>query len=179
MGIIVDLEDTPRAKDKEAGFVGGPVTDPLSSRSRRELLNSESKESVCPMKSNYMADGPILTPKSVVLPPPKKPTKDSGKSLEDSGSDSDNAAQNNISPTRKLGQTVKGIQGDGLHVPSGSHVDAASDPTLPSEVIIAICCLVLIFKFSRLDPTFIQVCNLCFFNAVGAAKFKCTLIRFG
>lgn len=129
--LSVNLDYTACEKNKEVGKTVRPVLDPVSYR--RDLLNAESKESAPQVKRNSVTDGSRLNSKSLALSPSKKPAKEFGKPFEDSGSDSDKMVRKNDSSTQKLGKTIKGGEVDGLHASSGSHIDAASDPTLPSE----------------------------------------------
>lgn len=67
--------------------------------------------------------------------PVKTNNKERGKSFDDSGSGPDNNVLNNSSYLRNLGKTVKGKENDGSEEKS-ELLDAATDPTLPSEVIM-------------------------------------------
>ncbi|XVF26747.1 hypothetical protein REPUB_Repub14bG0045000 [Reevesia pubescens] len=115
--LSVDLDDNPSEKSKKASTVMGPLTSPLSSR--REQLDTKSKESALQMKSNLDS-------------PSKIPTKERGKSFEDSGSDSDTRMQIN-SFVRNTGKNVKGRENDRMEDASELLLDAATHPTLPTE----------------------------------------------
>ncbi|KAA8541797.1 hypothetical protein F0562_022949 [Nyssa sinensis] len=129
--LSVNLNDTAQEKCKDVHDIGGHAIDSLPSR--RENLSAESKESALQIKRNVVADGSRLNPKLVVHSSPKKPAKEFVKPFEDSGSDSDNGVQKNISPTGNLGKTTKGSEVDGLQASSKLLIDAATDPTLPTE----------------------------------------------
>lgn len=104
--LSVDLEDKPSEKSKQLPNFLGPTTGHLSPR--REHLSSGSKESALPMKNNLVADG----------------LRSNGK---------DTRPQNYASSLANLGATAKERDGDGLEEASESHLDAATDPTLPTE----------------------------------------------
>ncbi|KAE7997446.1 hypothetical protein FH972_002084 [Carpinus fangiana] len=109
--LSVDLEDKPSEKSKKLPNSIGPTTDHLSPR--REHLSTGSKESALPMKNNFVADG----------------LRSNGK---------DTRPQNYASSPPNLGTTAKERDGKerdgyGLEEASESHLDAATDPTLPTE----------------------------------------------
>lgn len=104
--LSVDLEDKPSEKSKQLPNFLGPTTGHLSPR--REHLSSGSKESAFPMKNNLVADG----------------LRSNGK---------DTRPQNYASSLANLGATAKERDGDGLEEATESHLDAATDPTLPTE----------------------------------------------
>ena len=127
---LVDLDDNPSEKSKKATNVMGPLMGPLSSR--REQLNTESKVSAFQMKPNFAMDG-LGNAKDVSYSPTKNPTKDRGKSFEDSGSDSDTRVRNNLY-VRSTGKNVKGRENGRMENASELLLDAATHPTLPTEV---------------------------------------------
>ena len=102
--LLVDLDDNPSEKSKKASNVMGPLMGPLSSS--REQLDTRSKESALQMKPNLATDG-LRNAKAVSYSSSKIPTKERGKSFEDSGSDSDTRMQNN-SLVRNMEKNVKG-----------------------------------------------------------------------
>ncbi|KAG6733726.1 hypothetical protein I3842_01G238600 [Carya illinoinensis] len=104
--LSVDLEDKPSEKSKKLPNLLGPVTNNLSSR--REHLGSESKEPAFHAKSNVMADG----------------LRSNGK---------DTRLQNYAASPTYLGNLVTGRDDNALEEASESLLDAATDPTLPTE----------------------------------------------
>ncbi|XP_057465068.1 uncharacterized protein LOC130754828 isoform X2 [Actinidia eriantha] len=126
--LSVDLDGTPRERSKEGQDALGPPVNQLSSQ--REQRNVESKESPLPMKHNFVTDGSRLKAQGTVHSPQTKCAKEFGKPFEDSGSDSDNAEQINKSPAIK---PKKRREGDRLQVSSQSLIDAATNPSLPTE----------------------------------------------
>ncbi|KAF5466622.1 hypothetical protein F2P56_016533 [Juglans regia] len=104
--LSVDLEDKPSEKSKKLPNFLGPVTNNLSSR--REHLGSESKEPAFRVKSNVMADR----------------LRSNGK---------DTSPQNDAASPTYLGNPVKGRDDNALEEASESLLDAATDPTLPTE----------------------------------------------
>ncbi|XP_044485797.1 uncharacterized protein LOC123211255 isoform X2 [Mangifera indica] len=124
--LSVDLEDKPSEKVSNTAW---PVVSPSS---RREHFGSESKESTQQVKDNFIADGKKSHAKEMSHSPLKANNKELGKSLDDPGSGSDNKVLNNSSYFRNLGKIVKGKENDGS-VEKSELLDAATDPTLPSE----------------------------------------------
>ncbi|PSS07436.1 Sorting nexin-13 like [Actinidia chinensis var. chinensis] len=118
---------TPNERSKKEVQTGLRPADPLAYR--REQRNAESTESVLPMKHNSVADASKLNPKGAVHSPHIKPSKEFGKPFEDSGG-FNNEEQSNLSLTRK---SRKGSEADDLQASSQSLVDAATDPTIPTE----------------------------------------------
>ncbi|GFZ04158.1 phox (PX) domain-containing protein [Actinidia rufa] len=118
---------TPNERSKKEVQTGLGPADPLAYR--REQRNAESTESVLPMKHNSVADASKLNPKGAVHSPQIKPSKEFGKPFEDSGG-FNNEEQSNLSLTRK---SRKGSEADDLQASSQSLVDAATDPTIPTE----------------------------------------------
>ncbi|KAM3699787.1 hypothetical protein ACJW31_05G051900 [Castanea mollissima] len=104
--LSVDLEDKPSGKAKRLPNFLGPVNDHLSLR--REHLSTESKESAFQIKNNFVADGLRSNEK-------------------------DSRTQNCTASLANLGNTARGRGGDSLEEASESHLDAATDPTLPTE----------------------------------------------
>ncbi|KAL0010460.1 hypothetical protein SO802_005568 [Lithocarpus litseifolius] len=104
--LSVDLEDKPSGMAKRLPNFLGPVTDHVSLR--REHLSTESKESAFQIKNNSMADGLRSNEK-------------------------DSRTQNCTASLANLGNTARGRDGDSLEEASESHLDAAIDPTLPTE----------------------------------------------
>lgn len=129
LNFLVDLEDKPSEKVSNTAW---PVVSPSS---RREHFGSESKESTQQVKDNFIADGKKSNAKEMSHSPLKANNKELGKSLDDPGSGSDNKVLNNSSYFRNLGKIVKGKENDGS-VEKSELLDAATDPTLPSEVIM-------------------------------------------
>lgn len=124
---IVDLEDKPSEKSKRVSNYGGPLTGHVSSK--RDHLSVESREPPLQMQSNVLTDGFRLNAKGVSNSPVGKQYK---KSFDKSGNDSEARAQTDASH-RNLGTTVKGRRNNGLEA-SELVLDAANDPTLPTEV---------------------------------------------
>lgn len=129
----VDLDDNPSEKIKKASNVMGPLMGSLSSR--REQLDAGSKEPALQMKLNLATDG-LRNAKDISYSPSKFPTKERGKSLEESGSDSDTRLQNN-SVVRDMGKNAKGKENKRTEDTSELLLDAATYPILPTEVISA------------------------------------------
>lgn len=127
----VDLDDKPSEMSRKASHLTGPVSNSISTK--RDQLGTDHKDSSLQTKHNFVADGVKMSPKYTSHSPVKRPGKECGKSLEDSGSDSD--TQKNVS-VRNLGKIVEGRQTDGLEQTSELIHDTASDPTLPTEVIM-------------------------------------------
>jgi sorting nexin-13 len=129
---LVDLEDKPSEKSKKLPNSIGPTTDHLSPR--REHLSTGSKESALPMKNNFVADGLRSNGKGMS----HSPVKFLVNNLESQLTihyDSDTRPQNYASSPPNLGTTAKERDGYGLEEASESHLDAATDPTLPTEVV--------------------------------------------
>lgn len=131
---VVDLEDKPSEKiAKVSNSVGSLIG---SSSSGRDQLGSESKESAWQVKDNVIADGQKVNVKEMSHSPVKSTSKERGKSSEDSGNGPDIMVQNNSSSLKNLGKPVKRREKDSLDEASELLLDAASDPTLPTEVIM-------------------------------------------
>ncbi|EOY26788.1 PREDICTED: uncharacterized protein LOC18595932 [Theobroma cacao] len=127
--LSVDLDDNPSEKIKKASNVMGPLMGSLSSR--REQLDTGSKEPALQMKLNLATDG-LRNAKDISYSPSKFPTKERGKSLEESGSDSDTRLQNN-SVVRDMGKNAKGKENKRTEDTSELLLDAATYPILPTE----------------------------------------------
>ncbi|XWS11921.1 hypothetical protein CRYUN_Cryun37aG0046700 [Craigia yunnanensis] len=127
--LSVDLDHNPSEKSKKSSNVMGPLMGPLSSR--REQLDTKSKESALRMKPNLAMDG-LRNAKDVSYSPSKIPTKERGKSFEDSGSDSDTRMQNNLF-VRNMGKNVKRRENDRMENASELLLDTAAHSTLPTE----------------------------------------------
>ncbi|XP_021298740.1 uncharacterized protein LOC110427513 isoform X2 [Herrania umbratica] len=127
--LSVDLDDNPSEKVKKASNVMGPLMGSLSSRG--EQLDTGSKEPPLQMKLNLATDG-LRNAKDICYSPAKIPTKERGKSLEDSGSDSDTTLRNN-SVIRDTGKNAKGRENKRTEDTSELLLDAATYPTLPTE----------------------------------------------
>ncbi|XP_041015012.1 uncharacterized protein LOC121257812 isoform X4 [Juglans microcarpa x Juglans regia] len=129
--LSVDLDDKPSEKSKKLPNFLGPVTNNLSSR--REHLGSESKEPAFCAKSNVMADRLRSNGKGVSHFPVKHLGKEFRNSFNNSGGDSDTSPQNDAASPTYLGNPVKGRDDIALEEASESLLDAATDPTLPTE----------------------------------------------
>lgn len=127
---LVDLDSNPSEKSNKASSVFGPLVGPLSSK--REQLDTESKESARQVKANLAMDG--LRNANDMSYPPKVLTKEQGNSIEDSGSNSDTGMPK-ISFVRHTGKNVKGSANDRMEDASELVLDAVSHPTFPTEVI--------------------------------------------
>ncbi|XVF74581.1 hypothetical protein PTKIN_Ptkin13bG0121200 [Pterospermum kingtungense] len=123
--LSVDLDDNPSEKGKKASNIMGPVS------SRREQVDTKSKESAFQLKPNLATDG-LRNKKDVSYSPSKVPTKKRGKSFEDSGSESDTGMQNN-SFVRNMERNAKGRENDRMEDASELILDAATHSTLPTE----------------------------------------------
>lgn len=127
---IVDLEDKPSEKSRRVSNYGGLVTGHASSK--RDHPSVESREPPLQMQNNVSTDGFRLNAKGVSSSPVGKEYK---KSFDKSGSDSEARAQTGASSCRNLGTTtVKERKYNGLGEASEFVLDAANDPTLPTEV---------------------------------------------
>ncbi|XVE88896.1 hypothetical protein DITRI_Ditri19aG0105600 [Diplodiscus trichospermus] len=121
--LSVDLDDNPSEKGKKTSTVLGPLMGPLSYR--KEQSETKSKESAFQMKPNLATDG-LRNAKDVSYSPSKIPTKEGGKSFEDSGSDTDTRMQNNLF-VRNMGKD------DSMEDASELLPDAAMHSILPTE----------------------------------------------
>ncbi|KAF2323362.1 hypothetical protein GH714_034840 [Hevea brasiliensis] len=126
--LSVDLDGKPSEKNKVVSNFVGPVINSISAK--REQLGTDNKDSSLQTKHNVVTDGVKMSPKYTSHSPGKKLGKEHGKSLKDSGSDSD--TQKNVSVSN-FGKIVKGRQTDGLGQTSELIHDTASDLTLPTE----------------------------------------------
>lgn len=68
--------------------------------------------------------------------PVQNTSKEHEKSLEDSRSGLDTSVQKSSPSLRNLGKPMKGRKSDGLEETSESLLDASTDPTLPTEVMM-------------------------------------------
>ncbi|CAI9773610.1 unnamed protein product [Fraxinus pennsylvanica] len=118
--------DTIHERSRECRDKEGTTTDLLSNQ--REKF-SHGKESALRMKGEHVADASKLNKGSLVISPGEMPCKGCGMALEVS-SDSDNPEQENIHLARNLGKTLK-TDVNGLR--ASEFINAATDPTLPSE----------------------------------------------
>ncbi|KAH7547284.1 hypothetical protein FEM48_Zijuj01G0293400 [Ziziphus jujuba var. spinosa] len=127
--LSVDLEDKPSEKSRRVSNYGGLVTGHASSK--RDHPSVESREPPLQMQNNVSTDGFRLNAKGVSSSPVGKEYK---KSFDKSGSDSEARAQTGASSCRNLGTTtVKERKYNGLGDASEFVLDAANDPTLPTE----------------------------------------------
>lgn len=124
----VDLDDTANERTKDGQTATGPA-DSLSSRRQQRI--AESKESTVPMKHNVVGDGSKLNAKGAVQSPQMKPAKEFRNPSENSSS-VNNEEHTKVALTRK---SIKGGGSDDLQASSHSVNNAATDPTLPTEVI--------------------------------------------
>lgn len=83
------------------------------------------------MKHNGVVDGSKSNTKGAVHSPQIKTAKEVGN-LSENSSSVNNEERSNISQSRK---SIKGVGSDNLQASSRSLNDAATDPTLPTEVI--------------------------------------------
>ncbi|KAL2462680.1 Phox-associated domain [Forsythia ovata] len=125
--LSVDLDDTIPEKSRDYRDRIRPTTDLLFNQKENF---SHGKESALRMKGEHVTDASKLNKRSLVLSPRRKPTKGCGKALEDSSSDSDNPEQESIHLARNLGKTLK-TDANGSR--ASEFINAATDPTLPSE----------------------------------------------
>ncbi|TYG75934.1 hypothetical protein ES288_D03G072800v1 [Gossypium darwinii] len=126
--LSVDLDSNPSEKSDKASSVLVPLAGPLSSK--REQLDTESKESARQMKPNLARDG-LRNAKDMSYPP-KVLTKEQGNFIDDSGSNSDTGVSK-ISFVRHTGKNVKGKVNDRMEDASELVLDAVSHPTFPTE----------------------------------------------
>ncbi|XP_028064289.1 uncharacterized protein LOC114267448 [Camellia sinensis] len=122
--LSVGLDDTPHERGKEVQNALGPSVNPFSSRTEHQ--NTESKE----FPRNFVAGGSRLNTQGAIHSPQKKPAKEFRKPFDDLTSDSDNAEQRNVSLT---GNSIIGRKCADVQALSPSLIDAATDPTLPTE----------------------------------------------
>lgn len=130
----VNLDDTTHEKSKEYQSNVGVVKDPASSR--KEHLYAEKKEPAFRIKHDAMPERLQMNTKSLALSSPKKPVNVVRKSVEDSSSDSDSTMPRSLISSKNLDKTSNTGK-EGLHASCQLPIDAASDPTLPSEVLTA------------------------------------------
>lgn len=121
---IVDLDDKPSEKSKGVSNYGGPAVTDLSSLKREPALQ---------MKNNDVSDGFRLDAKGISYSPVKTPSKELAKPFENSGNDLETRAQKDAYSLRNSGRAVKG-RAQSPEVASELLLDAAMDPTLPTEV---------------------------------------------
>lgn len=126
--LSVHLEDKPRKKSEMVP--NSPLT------SRREHLGAESKESM-QMKQNFVSDWSRSPTTGISRSPMHKNVKECSKPSEDSGSDKDSRVQISSSSIKFLEKGTEGSEGGGDGLPEASELllDAASDPTLPTEFV--------------------------------------------
>ncbi|KAL5575140.1 hypothetical protein UlMin_016839 [Ulmus minor] len=130
--LSVDLDDKPSEKSNGLPNFGGPLTDHVSLK--KEQLRTENGEPVLQMKENAEADGFRLNAKGVSNSPVKKSGKEVIKSFDNSAHDSETRAKKDTTTLKTLGKAVKVGESDCLEA-SESPLDAATDPTLPTEWI--------------------------------------------
>lgn len=131
---LVDLEDKPSERStKFTNSIGNQIS---SSSYRSEHLGSESKESAGQAKHNFVAEGQKFNVKEMSRSPVQNTSKEHEKSLEDSRSGLDTSVQKSSPSLRNLGKPMKGRKSDGLEETSESLLDASTDPTLPTEVMM-------------------------------------------
>lgn len=99
-------------------------------------MGSESKESAGQAKHNFVAEGQKFNVKEMSRSPVQNTSKEHEKSLEDSRSGLDTSVQKSSPSLRNLGKPMKGRKSDGLEETSESLLDASTDPTLPTEVMM-------------------------------------------
>lgn len=121
--LSVDLDDKPSEKSKGVSNYGGPVVTDLSSLKREPALQ---------MKNNDVSDGFRLDAKGISYSPVKTSGKELAKPFENSGNDSETRAQKDAYSLRNSGRAVKG-RAQSPEVASELLLDAATDPTLPTE----------------------------------------------
>ncbi|KAM2993976.1 hypothetical protein FF2_046004 [Malus domestica] len=120
--LSVDLDDKPSEKSKKVSNMDGLVTDPFLTR---EHTGNGVKGSALQLKNN---DGLRVNTK-VSDSQVKSPGKEIGKSLINSGTDSDARAKKDLSSVTNLGKTIKGRE----EQESESFLDTDTVPTLPTE----------------------------------------------
>lgn len=128
----VDLDDKPSEKCKRASNSSGLVTDNLSLR--KEPLGTGTQEPPLQMKNNSVADGFGLKSKDNNTSPLKSPIKEIRKSLLNSGGDSEYRAQSAASLLRNSESAGKDRENHEVDNASNLLLDAATDPTIPTEV---------------------------------------------
>lgn len=124
---LVGLDDKPSEKGQKVSTFSGPVIDPFSLK--REQIGIGIKDSTLQVKNNAVGDGLRLNAKGSSSPV-KIPGKDFGKSLNTPGACSGTGGQKQASSLTNLGKTIKGRE----ELESELFLDAATDPTLPTEV---------------------------------------------
>ncbi|OUZ99956.1 Phox homologous domain [Macleaya cordata] len=129
--LSVDLDDKPYEKSAKVQHVIEPADDHLSSMAQN--LGRKSKENVLQMKQNLVADDSSLKTRNTSHTSLKSSGKDRNILYEDSDSDSDGRGQNFASSIRKLGKPLKERVSDNPKETSELLLDAATDPTLPTE----------------------------------------------
>ncbi|XP_043701238.1 uncharacterized protein LOC122651772 [Telopea speciosissima] len=127
--LSVNLEDKSNEKSTKVQNLVGAVNDPLLYRG--EHLNR--KETTLQMKQNLVAENPGLRRRSKSCLPVKIPCKKHENPMEDSGSDSDGRLQSSDHRIRKSEIGLKGRGSNNPQETSEVLLDAATDPTLPTE----------------------------------------------
>ncbi|XP_052182626.1 uncharacterized protein LOC127795165 isoform X2 [Diospyros lotus] len=120
--LSVDLDYTLHERRKKIQTAPSAAVDPLPSW--REQNNAESKIAALPIKHSLVANESKLN-KGAVHYSQEKP-----KPFEDSGSDSDNVENRNMSPAEK---SIKGNEHNDLQASARTLTDATTDPALPTE----------------------------------------------
>ncbi|XP_039009481.1 uncharacterized protein LOC120137912 isoform X2 [Hibiscus syriacus] len=127
--LSVGLDDNPSEKGKKASNVAGPLMGPLTSR--RQQLDTESKESSLQIKPNLATDG-LRNAKNVSNSPSKVATEARCKSSEDTGNGSD-AKVRNTSLVRNSKENVRGRENEIMEDASELLLDSDMYSTLPTE----------------------------------------------
>ncbi|GMI93811.1 SORTING NEXIN 3 [Hibiscus trionum] len=127
--LSVGLDDNPSEKGKKASNVMGPPMGPLTSR--RQQLDTESKEPSLRVKPNLATDG-LRNAKNVSNSPSKVAAEAWCKSSEDTGSGSDAKVRNTLL-VKNSKENVKGRENEIMDNASELLLDSAMDPTLPTE----------------------------------------------
>lgn len=99
-------------------------------------MGSESEESAGHAKDNFVVEGQKFNVKEMFHSAGKNTSKEHEKPLEDSQSGLDASVQKSSVSIRNLGKPMKGRKSDGLEETSELLLDASTDPTLPTEVIM-------------------------------------------
>ncbi|KAJ8755783.1 hypothetical protein K2173_024327 [Erythroxylum novogranatense] len=131
--LSVDLDNKPSQTSRMVSNNVAPVLDPISSNTCKEHLGNEWKESAIRAKNNCVADGLRMNTKDSSHSLETKVGKDTKKLCENSGSDSD--TQKNALYTKNLEKIVKGRVNASSEEKSESLHDAATDTTLPRELV--------------------------------------------
>lgn len=150
MIFLVGLDDKQSEKSKRVLNFGEPVVDPSSLK--REQIGIGIRDSTLQVKNNAVGDGQRLNAKGSSSV--KNRGKDFGKPLNTPSTCSGTGGPKQASSLINSGRTSKGRK----EQESELFLDAATDPTLPTEVSFQALCFHLVY----FPTTSIQIYNYYF-----------------